>query len=197
MGSNHRPHAYQACALACWAISPYLFCRLRLRVPFPLLVEMRRIELLTPCLQGRCSPSWATPPYWVFSYQLPVLSLDDFPPENFLFDSILYTVYCLLFTRRVSSYQLPVFSYQSWWFSFRKIFIFDSLLSTDFCLLFWKHSSYQFSVVSYQSWWFSFRKIFIFDYLLYTVYCLLLRLSKLNSVKVRPKSLDILSVLSP
>ena len=23
---------------------------------------MRRIELLTPCLQGRCSPSWATPP---------------------------------------------------------------------------------------------------------------------------------------
>ena len=29
------------------------------------LVEMRRIELLTPCLQGRCSPSWATPPYWL------------------------------------------------------------------------------------------------------------------------------------
>ena len=27
------------------------------------LVEMRRIELLTPCLQGRCSPRWATPPY--------------------------------------------------------------------------------------------------------------------------------------
>ena len=26
------------------------------------LMEMRRIELLTPCLQGRCSPSWATPP---------------------------------------------------------------------------------------------------------------------------------------
>ena len=26
------------------------------------LVEMRRIELLTPCLQSRCSPSWATPP---------------------------------------------------------------------------------------------------------------------------------------
>ena len=26
------------------------------------MVEMRRIELLTPCLQGRCSPSWATPP---------------------------------------------------------------------------------------------------------------------------------------
>ena len=28
-------------------------------------VETRRIELLTPCLQGRCSPSWATPPYWL------------------------------------------------------------------------------------------------------------------------------------
>ena len=28
------------------------------------MVEMRRIELLTPCLQGRCSPSWATPPFF-------------------------------------------------------------------------------------------------------------------------------------
>ena len=27
-------------------------------------MEMRRIELLTPCLQGRCSPSWATPPFF-------------------------------------------------------------------------------------------------------------------------------------
>ena len=27
------------------------------------MVEMRRIELLTPCLQSRCSPSWATPPF--------------------------------------------------------------------------------------------------------------------------------------
>ena len=26
-------------------------------LPYPTLVEMRRIELLTPCLQGRCSPS--------------------------------------------------------------------------------------------------------------------------------------------
>ena len=31
--------------------------------PNTFLVEMRRIELLTPCLQSRCSPSWATPPY--------------------------------------------------------------------------------------------------------------------------------------
>ena len=25
---------------------------------------MRRFELLTPCLQGRCSPNWATPPLY-------------------------------------------------------------------------------------------------------------------------------------
>ncbi len=34
------------------------------------LVEMRRIELLTPCVQGRCSPSWATPPYQGLGCQL-------------------------------------------------------------------------------------------------------------------------------
>ena len=50
MDSNHRPHAYQACALTTWAMRPFL-------------VEMRRIELLTLCVQGRCSPSWATPPF--------------------------------------------------------------------------------------------------------------------------------------
>ena len=27
------------------------------------LVEMNGIEPMTPCLQSRCSPSWATPPY--------------------------------------------------------------------------------------------------------------------------------------
>ena len=26
-------------------------------------VEIKRVELLTPCLQGRCSPNWAIPPY--------------------------------------------------------------------------------------------------------------------------------------
>ena len=30
---------------------------------FAAMVEMKGIEPLTPCLQGRCSPSWATPPY--------------------------------------------------------------------------------------------------------------------------------------
>ena len=48
--SNHRPHADQAVALTTWAMSP-----------FPV-VEMRRSELLTPCVQGRCYPSRATPP---------------------------------------------------------------------------------------------------------------------------------------
>ena len=28
------------------------------------LVEMMGFEPMTPCLQGRCSPNWATPPYW-------------------------------------------------------------------------------------------------------------------------------------
>ena len=32
-------------------------------VPLHPLVEMMGIEPMTPCLQGRCSPSWATPPY--------------------------------------------------------------------------------------------------------------------------------------
>ena len=33
------------------------------------LVEMMGIEPMTPCLQGRCSPSWATPPFsWGFLF---------------------------------------------------------------------------------------------------------------------------------
>ena len=28
------------------------------------LVEMMGFEPMTPCLQGRCSPNWATPPFW-------------------------------------------------------------------------------------------------------------------------------------
>ena len=30
---------------------------------FRYLMEMEGFEPLTPCLQGRCSPNWATPPY--------------------------------------------------------------------------------------------------------------------------------------
>ena len=54
MDSNHRPHAYQACALTSWAMSPLN--------NLTALVEVSGIEPLTPCLQGRCSTSWAKPP---------------------------------------------------------------------------------------------------------------------------------------
>ena len=50
MDSDHRPHAYQACALTSWAMSPYV-------------VEVFGFEPMTPCLQGRCSTSWAIPPF--------------------------------------------------------------------------------------------------------------------------------------
>ena len=61
--SNHRPRAYQARALTTWAMSPFSFFGIS-RSLSPL-VEMMGIEPMTPCLQGRCSPSWATPPYRV------------------------------------------------------------------------------------------------------------------------------------
>ena len=57
MDSNHRPHDYQSCALASWAIGPFRL----------LLVEISGIEPLTSCLQGRRSPSWAKPPF-IFHY---------------------------------------------------------------------------------------------------------------------------------
>ena len=78
MDSNHRPRAYQARALTCWAISPcgsvfpvsiflpiaIFNLRSKLRLPADAcpLVEMMGFEPMTPCLQGRCSPNWATPP---------------------------------------------------------------------------------------------------------------------------------------
>ena len=54
--------------------------------PSPL-VEMRRIKLLTPCLQGRCSPSWATPPsrrklrIARFSFQEKLVLFAALPPQ--------------------------------------------------------------------------------------------------------------------
>ena len=38
-------------------------------------MEMERFELLTPCLQGRCSPNWATPPLGSYSVPLCVFRL--------------------------------------------------------------------------------------------------------------------------
>ena len=67
--SNHRPRAYQARALTTWAMSPLSYfdvsrlSRLLFTAFLPL-VEMMGFEPMTPCLQGRCSPNWATPPYW-------------------------------------------------------------------------------------------------------------------------------------
>ena len=57
-------------------------------------VEMRGFEPLTPCLQGRCSPNWATPPksplsYWVtitawvlFNYGLYPVGLSGLEPPT-------------------------------------------------------------------------------------------------------------------
>ena len=74
MDSNHRPRAYQARALTTWATDRYSCSGIFLfdhRSPtFKSVVEMMGIEPMTPCLQGRCSPSWATPPYWVFNWTL-------------------------------------------------------------------------------------------------------------------------------
>ena len=78
--SNHRPRAYQARALTTWAMSPlsysmYLvslafsfrltfgYCWTNCSAPALPVVEMMGFEPMTPCLQGRCSPNWATPPF--------------------------------------------------------------------------------------------------------------------------------------
>ena len=67
--SNHRPRAYQARALTTWAMSPFSYYGSFLLHLVPL-VEMMGIEPMTPCLQGRCSPSWATPPYILWDFIL-------------------------------------------------------------------------------------------------------------------------------
>ena len=71
--SNHRPHAYQACALTTWATIQYLRV-LTSFVPYGWM-EMMGFEPMTPCLQGRCSPNWATPPYFrssrLLSWKIP------------------------------------------------------------------------------------------------------------------------------
>ena len=47
------------------------------------MVEMMGFEPMTPCLQGRCSPNWATPPFlWVCSLRLRL------KPDNWTTDSI-------------------------------------------------------------------------------------------------------------
>ena len=68
---------------------------------FPAMVEMKRFELLTPCLQGRCSPNGATPPYSFFSFSGfligPWKSNNDWLTMN---HSYSYLFYVLLWDRR-------------------------------------------------------------------------------------------------
>ena len=42
------------------------------------IVEMERFELLTPCLQGRCSPNWATPPLEQYPVSLSICNSQCF-----------------------------------------------------------------------------------------------------------------------
>ena len=80
MDSNQRPPPHQGLVPTAWDRGSSLDCLIRLprcadkvnkKTPsFHLarifkLVERRRIELLTPCVQSRCSPSWANTPYLV------------------------------------------------------------------------------------------------------------------------------------
>ena len=56
------------------------------------LVEMMGIEPMTPCLQGRCSPSWATPPsVWVSFIQFPyrLLKIEQQADQTFLCCTVL------------------------------------------------------------------------------------------------------------
>ena len=82
-GSNQRPHACKACALTSWANlpckpgltdqawtdpwstwHPYRWEKEKREGKAQMcLVELRRVELLTPCVQSRCSTNWAITPY--------------------------------------------------------------------------------------------------------------------------------------
>ena len=61
--------SYEPVLFAHFRNSPLIFGFIPLELHisvFQPMVEMKGFEPLTPCLQGRCSPNWATPPfYWV------------------------------------------------------------------------------------------------------------------------------------
>ena len=67
----------------------WLFLAVPLLIP---LVEMMGIEPMTPCLQGRCSPSWATPPsVWVsFSFLNRLLKIEQQVDLCFLSTALLH-----------------------------------------------------------------------------------------------------------
>ena len=174
MDSNHRPRAYQARALTCWAMSPRIGVRLRcllrenlfektvfsdsfqklfsiwsksqvllcfleglplgfgfsavtfscLGSLYPLTscyaelfcryhrLEMMGFEPMTPCLQGRCSPNWATPP---FVYPLVSLFLRSFLlwMIPYIWDSLKIEQHLLTFVPSLLSIDLRVIVYRS------------------------------------------------------------------------------------
>ena len=57
--SNHLSYK----PLLCVDSFPSFSARVALRRGHCPLVEMMGFEPMTPCVQGRCSPNWATPPY--------------------------------------------------------------------------------------------------------------------------------------
>ena len=106
--SNHRPRAYQARALTTWAMRHYGYLS---RFPHVPLVEMMGIEPMTPCLQGRCSPSWATPPsVWVSLFSFSNLSVT----QN-------WTTSRSLFPSQYSTTSLVVFSSFGFCFAYLQI----------------------------------------------------------------------------
>lgn len=71
MDSNHRPLRYQHSALTNWAKDPHKIQEKPFCNPDHL-VEDDGIEPTTPCLQSRCSPSWANPPFCIIEHPISV-----------------------------------------------------------------------------------------------------------------------------
>ena len=57
---SYEPLLFSTTKINLWSSIQFLWTTFSVLQP---MVEMKGIEPLTPCLQGRCSPSWATPPY--------------------------------------------------------------------------------------------------------------------------------------
>ena len=77
-------------------------------------VEMMGFEPMTPCLQGRCSPSWATPPYFrSFPLSLKDPSklnneTKDFTQNSFLTTDIVCLSVSILHRKEVIQPHLPI-----------------------------------------------------------------------------------------
>ena len=80
--------------LLCWFFPSYpcvsLFVEETRSNRFERLVEMMGFEPMTPCLQGRCSPNWATPPYHGFLFFSRIVPV----PENWTTKD-LYPAFCV------------------------------------------------------------------------------------------------------